>query len=558
MGATSSMLPLPEMDAERKQSIVASMRTEYDAAVAQGASPDEVQRLMTVRFQALVSQGSSAAAGPGSPGPPGSPLPGSPQATGGKTSRMAALSSQAQKLAPTGLKKAPISKGSDNVSMRNGNAAAGGGGGTSGRSKPGLTRRRSYGEREANKIQSAAKLADLATSQSDALLAPIRIDDSADDVAAAAATTTTAAAAAAVDETRDSWDSVSQLPFCTVCQMAFKSLSVLDRHIKYSDMHLKAVKKLEDEANNTASSEGDGGAKLPEPAKPVPRQVEGQDYKLLYTGTKFFWRSQDNVDLSFFHHLACSVIEIVPFDVYKGKELERLYFDLYKIHNTIDPEVETKLEQLRVDFKEKNKTDKFQSQVFPEDQERAQLTRVAITTFLLTRLHFQQVVPDKPQAQITFIHSSLPSANPEQSPLITNPPSLLVPVTVVHRRNTSTEEVKQKLNELEIDQKALRASINKAETIAAMVHRFASIYAARKKLLAMSLPRRRWVLAIRKVIQINLVTKVRALLATREAARAAAAAEAGGAAGAGAAGSPAAQRKGRQRGASQYIKESHV
>jgi hypothetical protein len=88
------------------------------------------------------------------------------------------------------------------------------------------------------------------------------------------------------------------------------------------------------------------------------------------------------------------------------------------------------------------------------------------------------------------------------SPLLEAPPSILVPVSVMHRRNTSTEEVKQKLSELASDQAALRASISKAETIAAMVHRFASLYAARKQLMAMSIPRRRWVLAIRKTIQI--------------------------------------------------------
>jgi len=211
--------------------------------------------------------------------------------------------------------------------------------------------------------------------------------------------------------------------------------------------------------------------------------------------------------------------------------------------------VETKLEQLRVDFKEKNKTDKFQSQVFPEDQERAQLTRVAITTYLLSRLHLQQVVPDKPQAQITFMVSSQSTTTAEQSPLLpAGPPSLLVPVTVVHRRNTSTEEVKQKLNDLEVDQKALRASISKAEQIASMVHRFASMYAARKRLMAMSLPRRRWILAIRKVIQITMTAKVRAMLAEREAAKAAAVP---------AGGSPVPAQR-RKRGASQYIKESHV
>ena len=216
---------------------------------------------------------------------------------------------------------------------------------------------------------------------------------------------------------------------------------------------------------------------------------------------------------------------MVPFDVYKNKELERLYFELGLIHDRIDEDVEVRLEGLRRQFVLDNKTDKFQSKVFDEAGHRAQLMRQAITNYLLTRLHLQQVMPDKPQTQIAFVESAAAAGEGKTggggnsgvgsggiSPFLAAPPSILVPVSVMHRRNTSTEEVKQKLSELASDQAALRASISKAETIAAMVHRFASLYAARKQLMAMSIPRRRWVLAIRKTIQIIATNKTREMI----------------------------------------------
>ena len=43
----------------------------------------------------------------------------------------------------------------------------------------------------------------------------------------------------------DCWDSVTQQPFCTICQMAFKSIAFLERHNKYSDLHKSNVLKEE-------------------------------------------------------------------------------------------------------------------------------------------------------------------------------------------------------------------------------------------------------------------------------------------------------------------------
>ena len=52
-------------------------------------------------------------------------------------------------------------------------------------------------------------------------------------------------------------------------------------------------------------------------------QVEVQDFQLLYSGHKMFWRTQDNIDVHVYFHLATDCIEVVPFN--GTKELNRLY-----------------------------------------------------------------------------------------------------------------------------------------------------------------------------------------------------------------------------------------
>lgn len=141
-------------------------------------------------------------------------------------------------------------------------------------------------------------------------------------LAAASATTTASAEASTASsegaselpppDKADHWDSVSQLPYCTVCEMAFKSLSLLDRHNKYSDLHARTVKKKEEQAAAALlkAEGGDEAHALEALSMEQAKQVEGRDFKHLYYGSKFFWRTQDNIDFTFFHHILADCIEV--------------------------------------------------------------------------------------------------------------------------------------------------------------------------------------------------------------------------------------------------------
>lgn len=116
-----------------------------------------------------------------------------------------------------------------------------------GKKKGGPTRRRSYGEapgatansgRIPARKNSAAKTAapppvtTLSGAASTTALAAPTDAATGDDAAVIAKSTSAEALTPAPNA--DSWDSVIDQPFCTTCQMAFKTSSALQRHVQYS------------------------------------------------------------------------------------------------------------------------------------------------------------------------------------------------------------------------------------------------------------------------------------------------------------------------------------
>ena len=130
---------------------------------------------------------------------------------------------------------------------------------------------------------------------------------------------TTSSSTISPQPTADSWDSVSEQPFCNTCAMAFKSFPILDRHIKYSDIHSANVKKLE-MAVNCKTTAVDSNTNIDEKRG---KMVEGRDYKLLYYGSKFFWKCQETVDVYIYHQIQTNCLEIIVFDLQRNKELPR-------------------------------------------------------------------------------------------------------------------------------------------------------------------------------------------------------------------------------------------
>ena len=384
-------------------------------------------------------------------------------------------------------------------------AAARGGKKGAKRSTAAPTRRRSF-EGQPNKATVASPAQAMLNSASEEVLPPTSTTPPSDltktgsgDPAPGppAATLPDAAIVQEVDsKKRDNWDSVNDMPYCDICKTAFKSSGLLDRHIKYSELHTKNVEK-----QAAAAAAAEGMANSPE-VEINKTAIEGVDYKLTYFGSKFFWRSQDNIDLSFFHHFKiCDCIEIVPFNPSKNKALPRLYLDYQKLLKLIQNDIHiakqnaTKAHALKSKF----------TQPKVDDDE---LIRKTLTSSLLSRLNLDINTNAGHTTTRVISYSNNVSDIVTDTPLLNMPPSGLVPVIVSHRRNTSSEEVQAKIADLEISKAELAKATSRAEQVINHVQSFAkrvkAEFLARSK---MSIPRKRWVLAINRVLQINGVAK---------------------------------------------------
>lgn len=382
-----------------------------------------------------------------------------------------------------------------------------------------------------------------------------------------------AASSSNLHEVADSWDSVSQQPYCKICQMAFKSETFLERHIKFSDLHAQNVKKKEQQEEAAKS-----GAPPPPiiPDRIAPRQVEGEHFKMLYTGSKFFWRTQESVDLHFYHHILPHTIEIISYDTTKSREFNRIYLDYYTLleivieSNKVHSAMQREMSKSKKHDKTINENDdevnggsagnfsaSFGSVKSTNLRQDEDAQRTALTTYILQRLQLQSVTtttagdahsalsslntgksasarellnsassPTLPglvaNAQVNgsvMVFTKLTGDDYKRTPVLEKPPIILVPVVVTRRRRTNAEEIDATISSLTHDRQALTAATGKAEKVANLMFSSASEISSVKWWMKLNPWRRKWVWAIRRVIRQRLVADTKRNLAEREAAK---------------------------------------
>lgn len=460
-------------------SLFATLKTDYEKLVSEEASPDVLAKFLN-DAQVKIKQCAETAA---------------VEKVEVKSTELANPSKAVHKPLQRGLSKGRMAKDGKKPNMR----------------------RRSYSNSQMAAMGSAPTVgAGMVESASTTALDSVQkaaddaINEAASQLAAMQAMNAEVATGQSADELADHWDSVRDLPFCTVCQMAFKTMSALDRHVKYSNLHETTV------AKKKAASDAEAAAAAPK-AKNLDllaRQEEGKDFRLLYYGSKFFWRTQDNVDISFYQHIMNHVIEVIPFDVYKNKEMERIYLDKFLIDSLLDEDIKAAVKKKQQDLHDAEAKKKFTvSIVFDYDTEYSEMQRVLTTTYVLSRLQLQVVHTDTTKHAVSkLMFHTINGDDVSKDPLLTHLPDVLIPVSVTHRRNTSSEEVKAKMDDLASDQAALRGSIAKAEKVSSMVHMFLMITKANEKYKNYSKAKKRFVMAVKRVMQINGVEKTKKYL----------------------------------------------
>lgn len=344
------------------------------------------------------------------------------------------------------------------------------------------------------------------------------------------------------DVQADSWDSITQQPFCTVCQMAFKSMTFLERHVKYSDLHIRNAKKAEDVANPPPPiSEADNDMFVTsQSGKVTPKQVEGKHYRLLYSGSKLFWRTQETVDLNIYHHILPSTIEVVSYDTTKSKEMNRMYMDYAAL---CDLSGVTAMAQASAGARAAaaRAAAAKEMEATSATGTAANAAQVAATkaadaaaaaaadpstvseeTAMLARYIIQRLQLGPPIAPSTIKRMEfvkLSSDTYVKSPIMEKVPVVLVPISVARRRRTNAEEIEATMSSLANDRAALAEATSHAHKVANVVYTSATSIAAKKWWADFNPMRKKWVWAIRRVIRQKLVAETKAVLAKHEAAK---------------------------------------
>lgn len=247
-------------------------------------------------------------------------------------------------------------------------------------------------------------------------------------VEAAAADVATITQAAEHHDELDHWDSVAAQPYCNICAMAFKSPAFLERHIKFSDIHQRNITTAETSAVSIFNT-----------TDAVPQKaLEGIDYKLIYSGTKLFWRTREEMDVSFYFHPKLSIVEIISHDLQRNKDFKRIYMN----HSVLLDLLQSSLESHQVGG-------------IAADVDKA------LSRYLISRMQLVTVVDG--EKSVIFVPSQ---TDPVRDALIIDKlPEHFIAVSVARRRRTNGEEIDAMIHAIEDDRAAVSAALNKVDSI---------------------------------------------------------------------------------------------
>ena len=235
-------------------------------------------------------------------------------------------------------------------------------------------------------------------------------------------------------------------------------------------------------------------------------QKEGVHYKLIYHGAKLFFKTKDNFIIDIFHHIVPHTIEVVSFCDVRAKEISRIYLDFNILSNIVQNEVNEKCkDEIAKHQKEKSKTS--------IDDLLLDARRKAITSTILS--HLQLNVSGEIR-NVLFMKSGADDYTVD--PVLKIPPDSLIPVSVARKRKTNMEDFNVAMKGLEADRQALKDAMTHAEKILSIVQDSVAKFASRNAIYARLNPiRKRWFLAVRRIISQNYVGHYTKLLSDLEA-----------------------------------------
>jgi len=348
---------------------------------------------------------------------------------------------------------------------------------------------------------------------------------------------------AVADHHQDCWETTEQ-PYCPTCKMVFKSDGLLQRHIKYSTVHSEHLKEAQQQhcssllvsnsepvlatvrstssdhvhtlnqqfsspslllsrqatASRLLSSPSIAEGETEEADEDKGLQQKEKTYKLLYSGSKFFWRTKETIDLHIYLHFASSdeeeVLEMIGYDLNTREELSRLYLSYPKYVNMLEthPNHHHTFVQLKNEVLDEVEYDRKKRKLLMS----ALLERVQVSS--QHELSLSKLAGDQHCAQLVL---SLACIQQKKN---------IRPVCIQTRQDrTTSDAIATTLEQLHTDSQALLSATSRLGHL--VVQGLRSRAVDQQWLASVSPIRRRWILAIHRVIYRLAVQKTRNHLA---------------------------------------------
>jgi hypothetical protein len=244
----------------------------------------------------------------------------------------------------------------------------------------------------------------------------------------------------------------------------------------------------------------------PSSAKEPSSQEPSSRCRVIYTGTKFFWKTQDNIDIHLYLHIDSKCIEVIAYEGKANTELPRLYLSEPAVLRFIGEEaIMERVLEIQKDASNK----RFKEALPPKQILYEEEKRIAISSHILSHLQMstssptsagggtsgataaatspiatsslaQQFLTKKEIKYIRQVDSGLSAASGEAAGegkgegagdgiLYETRPENVIPVYIARRRHTSEEEIKETLTDINSMQMDIRSMTQKAEKMANLV-----------------------------------------------------------------------------------------
>lgn len=251
-------------------------------------------------------------------------------------------------------------------------------------------------------------------------------------------------------------------PVCDLCKITFLKDFLLERHIKYSDVHATNVQKMNG-LDMTLSEENNK-----DPGVAIEQSKSSECAQLLFSGHKMFWRSKHDIDLHIYLHVATDCIEIIPFD--RERELNRLYLDHAILQRAIVKDARKKVDERKETLKSIKMKDCRNKDTLPSDEVMMEdAKKLVLSVYIIDRL---QLFPEFSGSLILVFVQRIESVSRldciGKSSCIAEPPDGLTPVQISARQRHNAIDVNSVLGALAEDTKQLSGATSLAERFSAL------------------------------------------------------------------------------------------